>query len=124
MLILHGAPFDRAAAAFVPFAADSPDRIEAVMRFWRAGRGLDAPDMRLTSRQRRRIPLALLATDARSEGASYRDIAEAMRGIVRLGGEADWRSSPLRTEAIELLKLGATLIDGGYLDLLHHRRRS
>ncbi len=123
-MILPDAPIDLAAAALIPFAADSLDRIEAVTRFWRTARGLDAPDTRLTPRQRQRIPRALRAADAWSQGASYRDIASALRGIARLREEADWRSSPLRTEAVELLKLGLSLIEGGYLDLLHHRRRS
>lgn len=124
ILLLPDAPADLAAAALVLVTADTPDRIDALGRFWRAGRGLDAPDTRLTLLQRRRIPRALRAADARSLGASYREIASALRGSARLAAEADWRSSPLRTEAIELVKAATALIAGGYLDLLRHRRRS
>ncbi|KQT62067.1 MULTISPECIES: DNA -binding domain-containing protein [unclassified Aureimonas] len=124
LLLLPGAEAAAAFAAQLPFATDSPDRVEAYLRLWRCGQGLDASDKRLTPLQRRRIPRALRAADARAHGATYREIARAFHGIERLMREDDWRESSLRTEAIDLLRFGLRLIAGDYLDLFRHRRRS
>ncbi|WP_193752817.1 DUF2285 domain-containing protein [Aureimonas ureilytica] len=124
ILLLPDAPLDKAEAALVPIAADIRDRVEALLRLQLAGRGRDMPDTRLTPLQRRRIQRAIRAADAHAEGASYRDIAEALHGALRMAREEDWRSSPLRTEAIDLVKVGLALIANGYRELLRHRRRS
>src|SRR5579885_638255 len=113
----------RILAALVPMGADGLDRIEAVARLWRAINGRDVPaDARLTSQQRRRLRRMLQAVDGRHEGASYREIAEAIFGAARVA-DAPWKTSALRDATIDLVKDGLALIAGGYRSLLRRRRR-
>ena len=73
--------------------------------------------------QRRRFRLRLRAADGRINGATYREIAIAIYGAARIDSEP-WKTSPLRDAAIAFVEAGIALIDGGYLRLLRHRRRS
>jgi hypothetical protein len=109
--------------ALVSLGADGLDRIEAVSRLWRAvnGRRVTA-DARLTRQQRRRLRRMLQAVDGHHEGASYREIAEAIFGSARVA-EAPWKTSALRDATIDLVKDGLALIAGGYRSLLRRRRR-
>ncbi len=110
-------------AILVPFDADTLGRIEALTRFWRASQRQPVPpDTRITTQRRRRLRLVLRAADGRDSGASYREIAVALYGGPRV--EADpWKTSPLRDTVIGLVESAASLIAGGYLQLLRHRRR-
>lgn len=80
------------------------------------------PDARITAQQRRRLRRMLQAVDGRSEGASYRQIAEAIFGQSRIA-ETPWKTSALRDATIDLVKDGLALTAGGYLSLLKRRRR-
>jgi hypothetical protein len=124
LLFLAGTSDGAPLAALVPIGAGDLDRAEEVLRFLRARHGLAAPDSRLTSYRRDRIPRELRAADARAQGATYLEIAAALRGAERVAREPDWRSSTLRSEAIDLVEGGEALIAGGYRKLLRHRRRS
>lgn len=109
--------------AVLPLGADGHDRIDAVMRLWRALNNRRVPpDPRLTAQQRRRLRRMLQAVDGHNEGASYREIAEAIFGPARIS-EMPWKTSPLRDVTIDLVKDGLSLIDGGYRALLRRRRR-
>jgi hypothetical protein len=109
--------------ALVSLGADGLDRIEAVARLWRAINGRRVPaDARLTSQQRRRLRRMLQAVDGHHEGASYREIAEAIFGAARVA-DAPWKTSALRDATIDLVKDGLALIAGGYRSLLRRRRR-
>ena len=109
--------------ALVSLGADGLDRIEAVARLWRAINGRRVPaDARLTSQQRRRLRRMLQAVDGRHEGASYREIAEAIFGAARVA-DSPWKTSALRDATIDLVKDGLALIAGGYRSLLRRRRR-
>lgn len=109
--------------AVVSLGADGLDRIEAVARLWRAINGRRVPaDARLTSQQRRRLRRMLQAVDGRHEGASYREIAEAIFGAARVA-DTPWKTSALRDATIDLVKDGLALIAGGYRSLLRRRRR-
>jgi hypothetical protein len=109
--------------ALVPLGADGLDRIEAVNRLWRAANGRKVPpDARLTTQQRRRLRRMLQAVDGHTEGATYREIAEALFGPARIA-EASWKTSALRDVTIDLVKDGLALIAGGYRALLRRRRR-
>ncbi|WP_234801475.1 DUF2285 domain-containing protein [Xaviernesmea oryzae] len=123
LLLLPGAASELPLAALVPLGADARDRVDAIFRFQKALQGLPAPDTRLTELRRWRIPRELRAADARAHGATYREIAEALHGPRRVAEEPDWDSSPLRTEAIELVARGRALIAGSYRKLFRHRRR-
>ena len=80
-------------------------------------------DTRMTVEQRRRFRLKLRAADGRMNGATYREIAIAIYGAARIDPEP-WKTSPLRDAVIAFVEGGMTLINGGYLHLLRHRRRT
>jgi hypothetical protein len=79
-------------------------------------------DARLTKQQRRRLRRMLQAVDGHTEGASYREIAEAIFGSARIA-DTSWKTSALRDVTIDLVKDGLALIAGGYRALLRRRRR-
>ncbi|HVZ07916.1 DUF2285 domain-containing protein [Rhodopila sp.] len=108
----------------MPLGPDGHDRIDAVMRLWRAmnNRRIPPDAPRLTTQQRRRLKRMLQAVDGHDDGASYREIAEAIFGTDRIA-EGPWKTSALRDVTIDLVKDGLSLIDGGYRALLRRRRR-
>jgi hypothetical protein len=109
--------------ALIPLGADGLDRIDAVSRLWRAVNGRKVPtDARLTNQQRRRLRRMLQAVDGHTEGATYREIAEAIFGPGRIA-DTSWKTSAFRDVTIDLVKDGRALIAGGYRALLRRRRR-
>ncbi|MAS14774.1 MAG: hypothetical protein CMH69_15875 [Nitratireductor sp.] len=111
-------------AALVPLDADSLDRVEAVSRLVKALHGRAVPqDARLTEQQLRRARHMLQAVDGRTNGASYREIAEALFGVRRVADQP-WKTSALRDTVKDLVRDGLAMIQGGYRQLLRHRRRS
>lgn len=120
--VLFQAPGSGAApVAQLTLDAAGLERIEALARFWRAQTTPSAPpDPRLTPGRRRRLGQMLRAVDARHDGASYREIAEALFGQARVADEP-WKTSPLRDGAIRLVRDGQALVDGGYRRLLRRR---
>lgn len=111
-------------AALVPIDADIFDRIEALTRMARIWFGRPPPrDTRMTPEQRRRFRLKLRAADGHMNGATYREIAIAIYGAARVDTEP-WKTSPLRDAVIAFVEGGLALIEGGYLQLLRHRRRA
>lgn len=124
LLLLPGGEADRPVAALIPLDSQTLGRIEALVRFWRGYHRRPVPrDARMTIQQRRRLRLMMQATDGRTNGASYRDIATAFYGTARVGA-VPWKTSSLRATVIGLVKGGAAMIGGGYLQLLRHRTRS
>ncbi|MFC3636612.1 DUF2285 domain-containing protein [Camelimonas fluminis] len=124
VLFLSGTVPDDELAAVVPFDADVFDRIDALTRMARIRLGRPpSRDTRMTTEQRRRFRLKLRAADGHMNGATYREIAIAIYGAARVDTEP-WRTSPLRDAVIAFVEGGLALIDGGYLQLLRHRRRS
>lgn len=124
VLFLSGTvPVDQL-AALVPFDSDIFDRIDALTRMARISLGRSPPrDTRMTREQRRRFRFKLRAADGHMNGASYREIAIAIYGAARIDTEP-WKTSPLRDAVIAFVEGGLSLIHGGYLQLLRHRRRS
>ncbi|AZI35853.1 hypothetical protein NT2_10_00120 [Caenibius tardaugens NBRC 16725] len=124
LLFLSGATPDDQLAALVPIDADIFDRIDALTRMAYAWSGRPSPrDTRMTADQRRRLRLKLRAADGHMNGATYREIAIAFYGDVRVDADP-WKTSPLRDAVIAFVEGGLALINGGYLQLLRHRRRS
>ena len=80
------------------------------------GREIGA-DSRLTPQKRLRFKSMLRAVDGRSNGATYREIAESLFGARRVASEP-WKTSPLRDTTIRLVRDGLAMVAGGYLDLL------
>ncbi len=123
VLLRGDAGLDQPLAAIIPLDADGLDRIEAVTRLWCSlHRPPAPPDQRLTWQQRWRLRRILQAVDGRIDGASYREIAEAIYGVKRVADDP-WKTSALRDRTMALVKSGFALIAGGYRKLLRHRRR-
>ncbi|MBL8598936.1 MAG: DUF2285 domain-containing protein [Devosia sp.] len=120
---LSGVPRSVPLAALVPIDADAFDRIKALDRLVRALQKRIVPaDRRLTPQQKRRHRFMLQATDGRSNGASYRQIANVIYGVDRIRAE-HWKTSALRDSVIGLVEGGLAMIAGGYRQLLRHRRQ-
>jgi hypothetical protein len=94
------------------------------MRLWRGlnGRPQGAPSHAISAHRRRRIALALRASDARRDGATYREIAEVILPTQRFP-ESEWGTHEVRDQIIRLVKTGFTLIQGGYRALLRPPRK-
>lgn len=124
VLFLPGTSPNDQLAVVIPIDDDILDRIDALTRLSRAS--LQRPplrDTRMTVEQRRRFRLKLRAADGRMNGATYREIAIAIYGAARIDTEP-WKTSPLRDAVIAFVEAGMALINGGYLHLLRHRRRT
>jgi hypothetical protein len=95
-------------------------RAEAVLRFWRAltGRAIGKHHHALPVQTRDRHILILRALDGRTDGASYRKIAETLLGFH--GNKADWESDPRKNQARRLVADGRHYVRGGYRELLHY----
>lgn len=122
--MMPGSDPTKPVVAMIPLDADMLGRIETLTRLWRNLRGQKPPpDTRMTQQQRHRLRRMIQAADGRMNGASYREIAIAIYGKPRISAES-WKTSPLRASVIGLVKGGLDAINGGYLNMLRHRRRS
>ncbi len=101
-------------------------RAAAALRVWRGMTGRKpGPDLGvLTVDRRNRLILALRALDGRLEGASYPEIAAALFDTAPIS-KRDWISHELRDQTGRLVRLGFSMMRGGYRRLLLHpyRRR-
>ena len=110
------------AAAYVvefPLDRDFEFRADAGRRLWRGlnGRPQGAPPHATSAHRRRRIARALRASDARKDGATYREIAEVLLPAQRIPAR-DWGTHEVRNQIIRLVKTGFALVQGGYRALL------
>lgn len=103
----------------LPLDRDFEFRADAGRRLWRAlnGRAPGPPLHALSAHRRRRLALALRALDARTDGSTYREIAEILFGAGRIS-ERDWKTHDLRNRTIRLVQSGLELMRGGYRALL------
>lgn len=119
---LTDAPAVFATSYFVmlPLDALTELRAEAILRFWRAlaGRSPGPRHFDLPPQTRSRHILILRALDGRSDGASYRKIAETLLGFH--GTKADWEIDPRKNQARRLVADGLRYEHGGYRDLLRY----
>lgn len=122
VLLDGAAPHDQL-AIIIPLDAAMPDRLAAAERFWRILRGVPAPNTRLSPQRRRRVRQMLRSVDGRRCDASYREIADTLFGHRRVQADL-WHESSLRYATMRLVRDGMAMIDGGYRDLLRHRRRN
>jgi hypothetical protein len=107
----------------LPLDASLEHRAEAVLRFWRAlmGRAVGEHHRALPAQTRDRHILILRALDGRTDGASYRKIAEALLGF--RGDKTDWESDPRKNQTRRLVADGTHYMRGGYRELLHYPTR-
>jgi hypothetical protein len=108
----------------LPLDRDFEFRAGAGMRLWRGlnGRPQGAPPHAISAHRRRRIALALRASDARRDGATYREIAEVILPAQRIP-KREWGTHEARDRIIRLVKTGFALVKGGYRALLRPPRR-
>lgn len=108
-------------AAVIVLDDDTPSRTDAVLRFWRhvrqEARGAGPI---LPAQQRQRLTLSLRALDGLLAGASYRAIATALFGAVRVAAEP-WKTASIRDRTIRLVRGGLRLMRRGYHALLRGR---
>lgn len=103
----------------LPLDRDFEFRAAAGTRLWRGlnGRPQGAPPHAISAYRRRRIALALRASDASTDGATYREIAEVLLPAQRIA-ERDWETHEVRDQIKRLVKTGFALVQGGYRALL------
>nr|WP_311969667.1 DUF2285 domain-containing protein [Bradyrhizobium diazoefficiens] len=103
----------------LPLDRDFEFRADASRRLWRGlnGRPQGAPPHAISAHRRRRIALALRASDARSDGATHREIAEVLLPAQRIP-KRDWGTHEVRDRIKRLVKTGFALVQGGYRALL------
>lgn len=103
----------------LPLDRDFEFRAWAGIRLWRGlkGRPQGAPPHAISAHRRRRIALALRASDAKRDGATYREIAENLLPAHRVAA-SDWRTHEVRDQIKRLVKTGLALVQGGYRALL------
>lgn len=122
MQILQSDPNDTALAAIIPLDRDGFARLEAVYQLLARLHGRAVPgDSRLTCQKRRRARRMLQAHDGRIEGASQREIAEAIFQMPRVSRD-EWQSASERFAVMALLRDARKMIDGGYLTLLRPKK--
>lgn len=101
-------------------------RAAAALRLWRALTGrTPGPDLgALTPERRGRLILALRALDGRLERATYPEIAAVLFDTAPIS-KRDWISHELRDQTGRIIRLGFSMMRGGYRRLLLHpyRRR-
>ena len=99
-------------------------RVTAALRLWRAlsgrrpGRDLGV----LTLERRNRLILALRALDGRLERATYPEIAAVLFDTEPIS-KRDWISHDLRDQTGRIIRLGFSMMRGGYRRLLLHPYR-
>ncbi|ESZ21391.1 DUF2285 domain-containing protein [Mesorhizobium sp. L48C026A00] len=114
-------------AIVLPLDAAFETRLDAARRFWRALNGRRSGPVygALPKQTKTRHTLNLRAYDARSAGATYREIAEALLSRESIAPR-DWRDHHLRHKVRAILRRVDRLVAGGYRDLLfypHSRSR-
>jgi hypothetical protein len=101
-------------------------RVAAALRLWRGLTGRrPGPDLgMLTLERRNRLILALRALDGRLERATYPEIAAVLFDTEPIS-KRDWISHELRDQTGRIIRLGFSMMRGGYRRLLLHpyRRR-
>jgi hypothetical protein len=102
-----------------PFDRDFEFRADAGRRLWRGlnGRPQGAPPHAISAHRRRRIALALRASDAQTDGATYYEIAEVLLPTQRIP-KRDWGTHEVRDRIKRLVRTGFALVQGGYRALL------
>lgn len=101
----------------------TPDRLEALARYWRFRHAPPAPpDPRVTTQRRQRLRQMLRAVDARFEQQTYRSIAVALFPTHQIEA-ASWAGDAVRETTIRLARDGMKLVCGGYRNLLKRPRK-
>lgn len=117
MHALDGAAPTEALAVVIPWSADLPARVAALLDAWHAFHGKPPPDP-LTPQRRKRLILGLRALDGRIVGASYRELAAGLFGADRVPLGPAWKTHDLRSRTMRLVADATALMRGGYRALV------
>ncbi len=115
---------DQPLAVVLPLDDDFPLRAASALRWHQliTDKKVGPPPQshRLTSQQRKRLILMLLALDGHLSHASYREIASTLfdAGVAR---EKGWKTHPVRARTIRLVKEAIKLMNRGYIKFLRGR---
>lgn len=113
-------------AVLIPLDQLFEIRVAAALRLWRGliGRTPGPESGMLTPDRRNRLILALRALDGRLQRATYPEIAAVLFNTAPIS-KRDWISHELRDQTGRLVRLGFSMLRGGYRRLLLHpyRRR-
>ena len=114
-------------AIVLPLDETFETRLDAARRFWRALKGRPTGPLygALPQQTKHRHVLNLRTLDARQNGATHRQIAEALLSRDPIAAR-DWRDHHLRHKVRAILRRADRLVAGGYRDLLtypHSRHR-
>jgi hypothetical protein len=120
VLFSPGTATDGPLIVAIPVGSDAQRWLISAMRFLALLRGKPSPDLRITPQRRSRLRQMLRVFDARTCGASHRDIASVLFGEHRIS-RPDWHESSLRYATIRLIRDGNALVDRGHRALLKHR---
>jgi hypothetical protein len=124
-LWLHGLRTAMPMAALVPLDETVLLRLAALLRFKRRLDGHPAGALprawRITARLRQRLLAMIRALDGRLEGASYREIAQALYGPDAVA-RYPWKTSSIRGQTIRLVADAVATRNGGYRRLLRASR--
>ena len=124
LVIETGATIDEPLAAIIPLDGEGLDRLESLCRLLAALHGRTVPpDTRLTQQQRLRLRRMLQCFDGYRDGATQREIAQAVFHIARLDRQ-EWQDASARHAIKSLLRDARAMIAGGYRTLLRHRRQN
>lgn len=105
-------------AFLIPLDASLPARLASALDLWRVLRGETPRRRRLSQQRRRRLVDGLRALDARTAGASYREIARVLYGAERVPDGRAWKSHDLRSRTMRLVADATAMMRGGYRELL------
>ena len=111
-------------AALLPFDRLFEIRASAAVRLWRGltGRNPGPNPADLSPERRDRLILALRGLDGRLDGATHREIANALFGAEDIPAR-DWISHDLRDRTARLVRFGFSMMEGGFRRLLLHPHR-
>ena len=110
---------ERTLCVVLPLDQYFDTRVTAAMRLSRGLRGTTPGQnpAHPSPARRERLILALRALDGRLEMATYRDIAQVLFGASRIP-ERGWKTHDTRDRTVRLVRLGLSLMQGGYRHLL------
>ena len=123
-LHMLGTPGKEHCCVVLPIDGYFDTRVAEAIRLWRGlrGRPPGRNPSRLSPTRRDRLILALRALDGRLAMATYRDIAQVLFGASRIP-ERGWKTHDTRDRTVRLVRLGLSLMQGGYRQLLLHPYR-
>lgn len=124
-LWLHGVGPATPLAALVPLDETLLLRLAGLVRLKRRIDGQPTGDLprawQITTRLRRRLLDMIRALEGHREGASYREIAQALYGIDAVA-RYPWKTSSIRGQTIRLVTDAVATMNGGYRRLLRAGR--